>query len=120
MTTVDALDPVIHAPVRLRIVATLAQLGPRDSLTFARLQNHLDLTAGNLLTHLRKLDDAGYTATGKATGPTTVTLTDAGRAAFAAYRSTLAAVLAPQAEKAAGGTDDDVLAAGTVRTPLQE
>lgn len=96
--TMDALDPVIHAPVRLRIVATLAQLGPHDTLTFARLQKHLDLTAGNLLTHLRKLDEAGYTASRKATGPTTVTLTDAGRAAFSAYRSTLAALLAPPAD----------------------
>lgn len=93
--TVDGLDPVIHAPVRLRIVATLAQLAPGDTLTFARLQKHLDLTAGNLLTHLRKLDDAGFTASGKTTGPTTVALTDAGRAAFAHYRATLAELLAP-------------------------
>ena len=40
----DALDPVIHAPARLRIVATLAALPDGDSLSFTRLQNMLDLT----------------------------------------------------------------------------
>ena len=56
----DALDPVIHAPARLRIVATLAALPDRDTLSFTRLQDMLDLTPGNLITHLRKLEDAGY------------------------------------------------------------
>ena len=56
----DALDPVIHAPARLRIVATLAALPDGDSLSFTRLQDMLDLTPGNLITHLRKLEDAGY------------------------------------------------------------
>lgn len=98
----DALDPVIHAPVRLRIVATLAQLGAQDSLTFARLQKHLDLTAGNLLTHLRKLEDAGYTISGKSSGATTVALTDDGRAAFSRYRSALDVLLTPPADDLAG------------------
>ena len=56
----DALDPVIHAPARLRIVATLAALPDGDSLSFTRLQDMLDLTPGNLITHLRKLEDASY------------------------------------------------------------
>ena len=58
--TADALDPVIHAPARLRIVATLAALPDGDSLSFTRLQDMLELTPGNLITHLRKLEDAGY------------------------------------------------------------
>jgi hypothetical protein len=37
----DTLDPVIHAPVRLRIVATLAALPDGDSLSFTRLQDML-------------------------------------------------------------------------------
>lgn len=94
----DGLDPVIHAPVRLRIVATLAQLEAGDTLTFARMQKHLELTAGNLITHLRKLDEAGYTTSGRAGGTTTVALTDDGRSAFARYRTALAALLAPRDE----------------------
>jgi DNA-binding transcriptional ArsR family regulator len=31
-----------------------------DRITFPRLQQLLDITAGNLSTHLRKLADAGY------------------------------------------------------------
>jgi DNA-binding transcriptional ArsR family regulator len=56
----DLLDPVIHAATRLRIVATLAALPDGDALAFTRLQEILDLTPGNLITHLRKLEDADY------------------------------------------------------------
>jgi hypothetical protein len=35
------LDPVIHAPSRLRIMAALAILADGDSLSFTRLQNLL-------------------------------------------------------------------------------
>jgi hypothetical protein len=45
----DALDPVIHAPARLRIVATLAALPDGDTVSFTRLQDILDLTPGNLI-----------------------------------------------------------------------
>ena len=47
------LDPVIHAPVRLRITVTLSTLREGDYLSFSRLQQLLDLTPGNLITHLR-------------------------------------------------------------------
>src|SRR5690606_29703147 len=59
------LDPVIHAQARLRIVATLATLDPDDQITFPRLQELLDFTAGNLSTHLRRLEEAGYIAVQK-------------------------------------------------------
>jgi DNA-binding MarR family transcriptional regulator len=93
----DALDPVIHAPARLRIVATLAALPERDSLSFTRLQNMLDLTPGNLITHLRKLEEAGY-LTSKTTGNgrasrTSIALTHQGRAALDAYTSALRELL---------------------------
>ena len=89
----DTLDPVIHAPVRLRIVATLAALPNGDSLAFTRLQDILRLTPGNLITHLRKLEDATY-LTSKTTGNgrasrTTITLTDHGRAALDTYTKAL-------------------------------
>ena len=91
------LDTVIHTPARLRIVATLATLPPGDAVSFTRLQRDLDLTGGNLITHLRKLEEAGYLGSHKTgTGPssqTAVALTDTGRKAFEVYRSTLDAIL---------------------------
>jgi len=95
--TADALDPVIHAPARLRIVATLAALADGDSLSFTRLQNMLELTPGNLITHLRKLEDAGYliaetTGNGRASR-TSIALTRQGRAALASYADALRALL---------------------------
>lgn len=93
------LDPVIHAPTRLRIVATLSTLPAGTSLSFTRLQNLLDLTPGNLITHLRKLDEAGYVTTEKAradTGSrTSVHLTHTGRAAFDNYTTALRRLLEP-------------------------
>jgi DNA-binding MarR family transcriptional regulator len=93
----DALDPVIHAPVRLRIVATLAALPDGDALSFTRLQDMLDLTPGNLITHLRKLEDAGYlssetTGNGRASR-TSIALTSEGREALDAYTTALRELL---------------------------
>lgn len=91
------LDPLIHAPARLRIVVTLAALGDGDTVTFTRLQDLTGLTAGNLITHLRKLEGADYLSSAKvdtASGiQTTVALTNDGRAALAAYRRTLRELL---------------------------
>jgi DNA-binding MarR family transcriptional regulator len=94
----DALDLVIHTPARLRIVATLAALPDGDSLSFTRLQDMLDLTPGNLITHLRKLEDAGYltsetTGNGRASR-TSNTLTRKGRAALDTYTEALRDLLA--------------------------
>ena len=95
--TADSLDPVIHAPARLRIAATLAALPDADTLSFTRLQDILDLTPGNLITHLRKLEDAGYLTsekTGNGTGSrTSVALTHQGRAALDAYTKALRGLL---------------------------
>ena len=95
--TVDELDPLIHVPARLRIVATLAVLPPGNALTFPRLQDMTGLTPGNLITHLRKLEDAGYISTEKTgngqASRTTVELTPRGRAALDAYTSALRGML---------------------------
>jgi DNA-binding MarR family transcriptional regulator len=96
--TGDALDPLIHAPARLRIMVTLAALNDGDTLSFTRLQGMLDLTPGNLITHLRKLEDADYLRTEK-TGNgvaslTSVTLTRRGRAALEAYTTALRDLIA--------------------------
>jgi DNA-binding MarR family transcriptional regulator len=95
--TAEALDPLIHAPARLRLVATLAALPEGDALSFTRLQNMLELTPGNLITHLRKLEDAGYLTsekTGNGTASrTSVGLTGRGRAALEAYKADLRGLL---------------------------
>jgi DNA-binding MarR family transcriptional regulator len=96
--TTDTLDPLIHAPARLRILVTLAALNDGDTLSFTRLQDILELTPGNLITHLRKLEDAGYISTEKtgngASSQTSVTLTHRGRAALDAYTKALRDLLA--------------------------
>jgi DNA-binding MarR family transcriptional regulator len=93
----QTLDPVIHAPARLRIVVTLAALREGDSLSFPRLQRMLDLTPGNLITHLRRLEDAGYLVTEKSdarpSAGTSVALTPAGRRALEEYTTTLRTIL---------------------------
>lgn len=95
--TAEALDPLIHVPARLQILATLAALPDGDALSFTRLQEMIGLTAGNLITHLRKLEEANYLTSEKTgSGPaskTAVALTQQGRAALAAYTQTLRALL---------------------------
>ena len=91
--TADELDPLIHVPTRLKIVATLAALPDGDSLSFTRLQDMLGLTAGNLIIHLRKLEEAGYLSSEKTRNgsaqKTTVNLTSNGRKALDAYTQAL-------------------------------
>jgi hypothetical protein len=56
--TTDELDPLIHVPTRLKIVATLAALPDGDALSFTRLQDMIRLTPGSLITCLRELGRA--------------------------------------------------------------
>jgi DNA-binding MarR family transcriptional regulator len=104
----DGLDPVIHAPARLRIVVTLAALGDGDNLSFTKLQDMIGLTPGNLVTHLRKLEDAGYVTTRKngsgVTARTSVELTHGGRAALDRYAVALRDLL-DSANGSAPGAD---------------
>lgn len=92
-STLEPLNPLIHEPARLRILVTLAALNPGDQITFTRLQKMLGLTPGNLITHLRKLENGGYVKTVK-TGHgvwsrTTEELTRRGRQALDAYTEEL-------------------------------
>lgn len=95
--TETELDAVIHAPARLRVVATLAALGSGDQIVFTRLQKVLDMTAGNLSAHLRKLEDAGYVVVEKSfegrKPVTSIALTPLGRRAFETYTASLEALL---------------------------
>ena len=91
--TGEDLDPLIHVTARLRIVATLSALPDGDALSFTRLQDMLGLTPGNLVTHLRRLEDAGYVSIDKSgsgvASRTSVALTSHGRAALDAYTAAL-------------------------------
>jgi DNA-binding MarR family transcriptional regulator len=97
MSAETELDAVIHAPARLRVVVTLATLRDGDNLSFTRLQELLGLTPGNLITHLRKLEDAGYVTTAKSgsgvTARTSVSLSPQGRKALATYTAVLRQLL---------------------------
>jgi DNA-binding MarR family transcriptional regulator len=91
------LDPVIHSQARLRVVAALAQFAPGDRIAFTKLQQVLNMTPGNLSTHLRKLEDAGYVEAVKSfqgrTPVTHLSLTARGRLAFEDYAAALTKIL---------------------------
>jgi DNA-binding MarR family transcriptional regulator len=83
---IDHIDEVIHGRVRLGVMAYLSGAGSAD---FNTLKTRLQATDGNLSAHLRKLEDAGFVRVEKTfvnrKPHTTLTLTDSGRTAFAAY-----------------------------------
>ena len=80
------LDRVIHEKGRLAIMSMLAA---SPDLSFTDLRDALAMTDGNLTTHIRTLQEAGYVAVAKSFKNrrplTTCSLTPAGRKAFAAY-----------------------------------
>ncbi|MEM7013107.1 MAG: transcriptional regulator [Verrucomicrobiota bacterium] len=90
-------DNLIHQPVRLRIMSALSTLGPDESVDFWYLKKLLNLTDGNLGSHLEKLEGAGYlevlkTAVGKKP-KTYLKMTLAGRAAYQGHREALEELL---------------------------
>ena len=103
------LDPVIHAQPRLRLTVALAALPDGDRVTFPRLQELAGMTAGNLATHLRKLEVAGYVEVTKAyrrrTPVTYLALTRAGRRALEDYTAALQKLLAASALSAPDGPE---------------
>jgi hypothetical protein len=91
------LDPVIHQPVRLQIMAAPNHLGPREQVDFTYLKTKLRLTDGNLGAHLLTLEEARYIAVKKTfvdrKPRTFVAATAAGRKAFAAHVRALQSIL---------------------------
>jgi DNA-binding MarR family transcriptional regulator len=100
---IPELDPVIHAQARLRVTVALAALPSGDQITFPRLQQLLGMSAGNLSTHLRKLEDAGYVQLSKThqrrTPVTYISLTRTGRRALEDYTAALRRLLTPPADR---------------------
>ncbi len=80
------LDRVIHEKGRLAIMSALAGT---PELSFTELRNTLDMTDGNLTTHIRILQEEGFISVAKSyqnnRSLTTCSLTKAGRKAFAGY-----------------------------------
>lgn len=92
------LDPIIHQPARLRLMAALEALKPDESVEFAFLRDLLDLTDGNLGAHLRRLEEAGYLRMEKTfvdrKPRTYVAMTSRGRKAFQSHVQALRSILA--------------------------
>lgn len=90
-------DDLIHQPVRLRIMSALSALGPDDSVDFWYLKKLLNLTDGNLGSHLDKLESADYIAVRKTTSgnkpKTFLKLTLAGKVAYQGHREALEELL---------------------------
>ena len=90
----DKIDPVIHAPARLKIMTQLYVVDAADA-TF--LVHQTGLTWGNLSTHLAKLEERGYVSSEKGfrgkVPCTMVSLTRDGRKAFEQYRANMQQVL---------------------------
>lgn len=89
------LDRVIHEKGRLAILSLLAA---SPELAFTELRDTLRMTDGNLTTHIRTLQEAGYVAVAKSYHNhrplTTCSLTAAGRKAFADYIALLEQIVA--------------------------
>jgi DNA-binding HxlR family transcriptional regulator len=92
---IEAIDDVIHGRLRLGIMAFLSTAGSAD---FPLLKTRLQATDGNLSVQLRKLEEAGYVSIDKAfvgkKPQTTVTLSEAGRAAYIGYLDAMRKLIA--------------------------
>jgi len=88
------LDRVIHEKGRLAIMSMLAA---SPELSFTDMRDALNMTDGNLTTHIRTLQEAGYVSITKSfrnNRPlTTCSLTQTGRKAFASYINLLEQII---------------------------
>ena len=88
------IDPLIHAPTRLKILAYLSVV---ESADFTFLMRQTGLTRGNLSVNLRKLEEAGYVSISKEfvdrIPRTLIRLTDEGHQAIRIYRENMQTVL---------------------------
>jgi DNA-binding MarR family transcriptional regulator len=94
-------DPIIHQPVRLKIMAALKGLPPSDPIEFVRLKAVVGATEGNLGAHITTLEEAGYVSVEKdfvAKRPRTrIGMTRQGRRAFEEYIDYLREIVGAQA-----------------------
>ncbi len=80
------LDPNVHQPARLRMLMVLSGVASAD---FEFLRTALDLTKGNLSSHMAKLEGAGYVKVTKSfrgkLPHTSYSMTAKGKRALAKY-----------------------------------
>jgi DNA-binding MarR family transcriptional regulator len=90
-------DPLIHQPVRLKIMSALKALPEREMLEFVRLKALSGATEGNLGAHINALEQAGYIEVSKdfyKNRPRTrAKLTRTGRRAFEDYVAFLKGII---------------------------
>lgn len=95
MIDFSKLDKTIHEKGRLSIMSLLASRPLPWS--FQDLKTELDMSDGNLITHLRTLESVGYIANHKSSGEgrpqTFYQLLPSGRSAFEEYLSVLEQIL---------------------------
>ena len=88
------LDRVIHEKGRLAIMSMLAA---SPELSFTELRDTLNMTDGNLTTHIRTLQEAGYISVTKSfqnNRPlTTCAMTPSGKKAFTNYINLLESII---------------------------
>lgn len=87
MLSISDVDRIIHEPARLIIFAHLYLV---ESADFLFLMQQTDLTFGNLSSHMKKMEEAGYIEVLKEfvdrRPHTMLKLTQQGRQAFKDYR----------------------------------
>ncbi len=90
LNAIQNIDKIIHEPARLLLMSHLFIV---DGADFLFLQRQTGLTWGNMSSHLRKLENAGYVSVEKEfidkKPHTTLKLTDKGRKAFKEYRKNM-------------------------------
>ena len=88
------LDRVIHEKGRLAIMSMLAAA---PELSFTEMRDALGMTDGNLTTHIRTLQEAGYVSITKSfrnnRPHTTCSLTASGKKAFTNYINLLETII---------------------------
>lgn len=88
------LDEIIHSRIRLAVMAVLISV---DEAEFTFLKSKVNATDGNLSTHLKKLEDAGYVAVNKSFEKrkpvSRYMLTQKGKKAFEVYVERLESML---------------------------
>ncbi len=87
----DKIDKVIHERGRLAIMTLLAT---RVRWAFVDLKTELKMSDGNLITHLRTLQQAGYVDVAREKNHSNYSLTAAGRRQFKGYLDMLERVVA--------------------------
>lgn len=103
------LEKLVHSRIRLAVLSILATV---DEAEFTYLRDEVNTTDGNLSTHLRKLEDAGYVEVEKSFRDrkpvTRYRMTGEGREAFQEYVESLGRMVDIQpVEEDASSSEDE-------------